>query len=151
MKIPSNEEFQAAITVLRTKDLQDRIAQEGIDITKISPQNFDKLMNIATRIERVHAEFNRESQQLQAAFDAEVKRRTDEATANNTRRVNEANAKIADDVAKHNEILSQYRTTLQVELAPTVQTSAEETVVRDMREPHEIPFVEATLDNPEKQ
>ena len=129
MNIPSQSEIEEAMKVLRVNGLRNRLASAGIDILKVSRQDFDQIMNISARIDKVQEDFNNVSRAAQQETDQKMQRL-----------VAESNAKIADDVAKYNEIVSRY---VKMQTPPGTQAPIITTLVDA-----DIPTVEATLDNP---
>jgi predicted amino acid-binding ACT domain protein len=97
MEIPNQDELNEAIKKLRINALRTRLARAGVDITKLSRQHFDQILNITVKMDTAQEDFNAKSRAIQQEAEQKIQSF-----------VAEANTKIKEDADKYNEIISGY-------------------------------------------
>lgn len=97
LNIPNQEDINNALRTLRLNALKGRLASEGVDITVLSRQHLDIIMNLMARVAHTQEDYEIKQHAIQAEANRKIKEM-----------ITESNAFLADEYAKYNEIVSSY-------------------------------------------
>ena len=79
MKIVTEEEQASATRTMRQKTVQQRLVEQGVDLNKLSQQDFDLVLRLFDEGDKINGDTNKRIQEVQRNAEAEIQRLSQES------------------------------------------------------------------------